>query len=75
MNENALKARLVRLGYTYEAIAKELGISKNAFWRKITNKNDFNLPEIQKLKIVLKLEEPEFNEIFFTEEVETEETK
>lgn len=75
MNENALKARLVRMGYTYETISNELGISKNAFWRKITNKNDFNLPEIQKLRIVLKLEPAEFNEIFFNEEVESQETK
>jgi len=65
MNENALKAQLVRKGYTYETISKEIGISKNALWKKITGKNDFKLPEIQKLKSILNLSEDDFNEIFF----------
>ena len=34
-----------------KTISKEIGISKNALWKKITGKNDFKLPEIQKLKI------------------------
>lgn len=74
MNQNALKAQLIKNDFTYESIAEELGISKNTFWKKITGQTDFKLPEIQKLKSVLNLSEKDFNEIFFNPEVESQET-
>lgn len=65
MNKNELLAEMKRCGLTYEEMSKALGISKNAFWRKINGFNDFTLPEIQAITEVLKLDESKLKAVFF----------
>lgn len=65
MNKNELLAELKRAGFTYAKIAKKLGISENAFWRKVNGLNDFTLSEIQTMVSCLNLDVSRIMVIFF----------
>lgn len=55
-----------RSGFTYEKMARALGISENAFWRKVNGLNDFTLSEIQVMVRELKLDDNKMKVIFFS---------
>lgn len=65
MNKNELQAEMKRKGFTYETMAKALGISENAFWRKANGMNDFTLTEIQIMIRELELDDSKMKDIFF----------
>ncbi|WP_346698616.1 helix-turn-helix transcriptional regulator [Thomasclavelia spiroformis] len=65
-NESRLKAKLVEMGFSYEYCAKELGISKNTFTKKINNVEKFSIPQANKLAEILKLSQEEKVLIFFS---------
>lgn len=65
MNKNELQAEMKRRGFTYETISKAMGISENAFWRKVNGFNDFTLSEIQSIIRILKLNSDKMRTIFF----------
>ncbi len=65
-NERKLKAKLVEMGFDYEYCAKELGISKNTFTKKINNIEKFSIPQANKLADLLKLSKEEKLLIFFS---------
>lgn len=64
LNKNELQAEMKRKGYNYATVAKALGISENAFWRKINGSNDFTLTEIQELSRLLELNQEKIMDIF-----------
>mgnify|MGYP001407045284 FL=1 len=65
MNKVELQAEMKRKGFTYESMSKALGISENAFWRKMNGVNDFTLPEIQTITEKLELDDTKIKVIFF----------
>ena len=65
-NESRLKAKLVEMGFSYDYSAKELGISKNTFTKKINNVEKFSIPQANKLAEILKLSQEEKVLIFFS---------
>lgn len=65
MNKVELQAEMKRKGFTYESMSKVLGISENAFWRKMNGVNDFTLSEIQTITEKLELDDTKIKVIFF----------
>ncbi len=65
MNKVELQAEMKRKGFTYESMSKVLGISENAFWRKMNGINDFTLSEIQTITEKLELDDTKIKVIFF----------
>lgn len=61
MNVNALKAEVVRNGYTMAQVAKLIGISETTMSRRL-KKQDFGLDEAERLIEVLHIQNP--GEIF-----------
>jgi len=61
MNVNALKAEVVKNGYTMAQVAKLIGISETTMSRRL-KKQDFGLDEAERLIDVLHIQNP--GEIF-----------
>jgi len=62
MNVKALKAEIVKCGYTQAEVAKLIGISETTMSRRMKNK-DFGIEEAEKLILLLKIQNPQ--DIFF----------
>ncbi len=62
MNVKALKAEIVKSGYTQAEVAKLIGISETTMSRRMKNK-DFGIEEANKLIELLKIQNPQ--DIFF----------
>ena len=69
MNPNELKAQRVRLGLTQKDLAAKLGIQASSYNKKENGINPFSSIELQKLKILLSLEDDKFIKIFFDNDV------
>ena len=69
MNSNLLKSIITLQGKTIKDVAKELNISKSAFYRKMYSKTEFTRAEISHLIKILDISVDKAMEIFFTEEV------
>ena len=67
MNILLLDYEAKRRGYTRETLAKAIGVSRSAFYRKCAGKTEFTLAEIKAIASVLELEN--IGAIFFTEKV------
>lgn len=63
--ENILRSLIVLKGKTIPEVAKEMGISKNALYRKICGKSEFTRREISALVSILDIETYKAMEIFF----------
>ncbi len=61
MNVNALKAEIVKNGYTIAEVAKLIGLSETTMSRRL-KKQDFGLDEAERLIDVLHIQNP--GEIF-----------
>lgn len=57
LNVNALKAEMVRNGYTQTTLAQALGMSSRTFYNRMKT-GDFGALEIKKMIDILHLEEP-----------------
>ncbi|MCD7723518.1 MAG: DUF739 domain-containing protein [Clostridiales bacterium] len=62
LDKKALKAAIVKNGYTQEYVAKKIGMSSRTFSNKI-KKGVFGSDEIEKMTLLLQLDKPW--EIFF----------
>ena len=65
MNGNLLKSIITLQGKTIKEVAKNLNISKSAFYRKMHAKTEFTRVEISKLIEILDLSKEKAIEIFF----------
>lgn len=65
MNARLLKAHMMANGITAEDMAQALGINYQTFIRKLRGDGNFSLPQIRKMREVLKLSDAETLEIFF----------
>ena len=66
MKTEILKETIKKRGYLLNFIAKELNLSKGGLSLKLNGTNEFKLSEINILIKILKLNEKETQEIFFT---------
>lgn len=64
-----LKSKLVLCDKSVEDLAKAIGISKVAMYRRINGQSDFSRNEIDIISTVLNLDQNEMMSIFFTEKV------
>ena len=67
MNIFLLDYEMKRRGYTRETLAKAIGVSRSAFYRKCNGKSEFTLAEIKAIAAILELEN--VSDIFFTDKV------
>ncbi|SCJ86914.1 Helix-turn-helix domain of resolvase [uncultured Eubacterium sp.] len=70
VNVNKLKGKIVECGMNIEQIAKETGINKSTFYRKMNDKGDsFTISEADMIAKALQLTGREVNDIFFSQYV------
>ena len=67
MDKLRLEYEMKSRGVTVNALCKNVGISKSAFYRKVSGKSEFTQSEIQKIVDLLGLPSPMV--IFFAEKV------
>lgn len=63
---NLLKEKVIDSGYRLDFICKTLGITKQAWLNKVSNKSEFKQSEIVKITELLGLKQKEVKAIFFT---------
>ena len=73
-NTKELNKVIKESGLRKEKIACELGISLGSLNNKIANRTSFYVGEIEALKRILKLNEKQFNNIFFAQKVSSYDT-
>jgi hypothetical protein len=69
MNKLKLKAAMVLKELSTEAACSEIGISKSAWFRKVSGESEFTQSEICKLRDLLALDDHQTAEIFFDRKV------
>lgn len=66
MNRMELKAEIVRSGMSNRKVARDLGISEQAFYNKLNGASEFKESEIKKIIKMLKLSSARVNQIFLS---------
>lgn len=66
MDKLELQAEMKRKGQTYETLSRTLGLSTNAFWRKMNGRNEFTLGEVQEMIKVLEMGPETVKKIFLS---------
>ena len=69
-NTKKKKKKIDESGYKLRFIASKLGITYQGFLKKINNETEFKASEMQILRELLNLMDAEFEQIFFTLNVE-----
>lgn len=69
-NTSLLRKKIDESGYKLRFIASKLGITYQGFLKKINNETEFKASEMQILIELLNLTDAEFEQIFFTLNVE-----
>lgn len=69
MNLPNLRAEIARAGVSYRALAKQMGLSEQAFCNKTAGRTEFKNSEIKILARELNLSMSAINEIFFDGDV------
>ena len=65
MNRQMLKAKIVMLDKTSTEVLEDLGISRSAWYRKLSGASEFTRDEITMISSYLNLDEEEMIGIFF----------
>lgn len=69
-NTNVLRKKIEENGLKISYVASCLGLTYQGFLQKLTNKTEFKASEMQALRVLLKLTNAEFQEIFFADNVD-----
>lgn len=69
-NTSLLRKKIDESGYKLRFIASKLDITYQGFLKKINNETEFKASEMQILRELLNLTDAEFEQIFFTLNVE-----
>jgi hypothetical protein len=69
-NTSLLRKKIDESGYKLRFIASKLGITYQGFLKKINNETEFKASEMQILRELLNLTDAEFEQIFFTNNVD-----
>lgn len=75
MNDKLLLKKIESSLIPKASIAKELGVSRQAFYRKLNGDREFKASEVKKLAIILHLTSEEKDAIFFADYVDNMPTK
>jgi transcriptional regulator with XRE-family HTH domain len=75
VDKNALKSAMIAKGYTSDALAEKIGISKQSMSYKLNNKRPFRSNEISQIAHILELSPEQLMQIFFAKNVVSETTK
>ena len=67
---NLLREKIDGCGFKLVFVAKQLGISYQAFLKKLNNETEFKTSEVMILKELLHLTDDEVMEIFFDQNVD-----
>lgn len=70
VDTKSLAQEMKNNGYTIEALATAMGLSRTGLFNKIHNRTEFRITEINKITILLNLKKREVNRIFFANDVE-----
>ena len=74
-NTEQLGRKIDEAGYKLSYVAEQCGLTYQGFMNKANNKSDFTAPEINKLRILLKLSPEDVERIFFTDDVDKSSTR
>lgn len=74
-NSVMLNNEICETGMKITAVARNLGITREAFYKKLNNETEFKASEISAIQKILHLSNDRRDEIFFAENVELESTK
>lgn len=74
-NTELLRRKIDEAGYKLSFVAEQCGLTYQGFMNKVNNKSDFTAPEINTLRLLLKLSPEEVERIFFTSDVDKSSTK
>lgn len=69
MNSRELKAQMIRKDKTVDGLCAAIGISRSAWFRKISGESQFTQSEIMAIRRELELDDHQIVIIFFDEEV------
>ena len=69
MNSKELKAQIVRKGKSIDQLCAAIGISRSAWFRKVSGESEFTQGEICGLRQELELDDHLTSQIFFAPEV------
>lgn len=69
VNTNKIKARIVELGITQKVLADAIGVATTTISQKINNRRAMDVSEAFKIAEVLKIQDTDFREYFFKEEI------
>ena len=69
MNSKELKVQMIRKEKTVDDLCTALGISRSAWFRKISGESEFTQGEISGLRFELDLDDEQTGMIFFSNEV------
>lgn len=64
INNNELKAEVVRRGMTLKELAKAIDLSWTGFWKKTSGQNSFTLEEVRAIRDELGLDDVAMKNIF-----------
>ena len=64
-NSKLLNEEISESGMTITFIARKIGITREAFYKKLNNETEFKASEIATLQIILRLSNKRRDEIFF----------
>ena len=70
VNSIALKKAIDISGIKQKVLANKIGITQNSLSRKLNNKSEFKLSEVEKLCVILDIESEAKDCIFFAQNVE-----
>lgn len=69
MNSKELKVQMIRKEKTVDQLCAALGISRSAWFRKVSGESEFTQGEISGLRFELELDDEMTGRIFFAEQV------
>lgn len=69
VDTDKLKGAIVANGKTQQIVAKEIGIDRSTFYRKMKADGDFSIGEVAKMAEVIPLSDTEAIAIFFNNRV------
>lgn len=69
INTSLLKSKLNESGLKTSYIAKSLNITKQSFYNKLNNRNDFTVEQAFKIQDLLGLDSSDLRNIFFADNI------
>lgn len=74
MDIEKLKEKMEEIKIPISVISQKLGISRQSLYKKLTGEREFKVSEVTKIAAVLRLTNEEKEEIFFTNQVDKNDT-